>query len=854
MSNFFSLEIGKRSVLMHQTALSITGHNLANANTPGYTRQVPDIVTTSPWHAPAIVQTGKAGQLGTGVDIRSIQRIRDAFLDTQIRNENKTAGYWNELQTTMDRLEVILNEPSEDGLRAVMDVFWEAWQDLSVNPESQAVRSVVAQRGMAMAEAFRHTYRQLVELREDVNASVAIKVKEINDIAVNIADLNQQILAISISGKQPNDLLDKRDLLLDELSRLADVKIYNDNNGMVAVQLGDRVLVEGVHYNTLSTIKDDEGMHMVIWSDTLIRAKIGSGELRGLLDARGRTNHRQEANPSEYREVIPNMINDLNALAKTLVIKINEIHRGGFSLNNKSAIPDGKDFFNMPDQDPLTFKNWAEFMNVNREIQDDVKNIAAASHRTWVKDNNQQYIKDNFGDGSNALKIAELKHNLNSFDYAVRTEGLDIIFDDRNTAYHEPLTFYIGADGVPVQIDLEPPANYRDMQSLVDDLQAKLDQLGLPITVRCEGKGVSGNELVFCSNKSRSLEVIFPNTGISDLRAEGLQHGEYAISTEVGTAPGINDARVSTLQQYLQGSANNIFNGAILNVAPNCQVNASIMLEITSVNTITRQVIYRYCSHEYDIDGNYTEVQPGSFTLTYGGGNTTVTIGSVTFNTADLDIARLSTGQLMVGDKAVLNVTAGNNGILYQGVEVAYNYNYHKPGEPEDCTHRFIFNEHTLDGTTTNPKNFDIKFYTLNTNPLSQDYGDSYNGYVGITNGDALATKSPAAFISSYYPYQGQTGDIETFMVQHVTTDDFWRSVAADTGVLSQEAQRMVKNQEILLSELDNKKESISGVSLDEEMTNMIKFQHAYNAAARYITAIDEAIDVIVNRMGVVGR
>jgi flagellar hook-associated protein 1 FlgK len=849
MSNFFSLEIGKRSVLMHQTALSITGHNMANANTPGYTRQVPDIVTTPPWHAPALVQTGKAGQLGTGVDIQKIQRIRDAFLDTQIRNENKTAGYWNELQTTMDRLEVILNEPSEDGLRAVMDVFWEAWQDLSVNPESQAVRSVVAQRGMAMAEAFRHTYRQLVELREDVNASVAIKVTEINDIAVNIADLNQQILAISIAGKQPNDLLDKRDLLLDELSRLADVKIYNDNNGMVAVQLGDRVLVEGVHYNTLSTTKDDEGMHMVIWSDTLVRAKVGSGELRGLLDARGRTNHRQEANPSEYREVIPNMIADLNALAKTLVIKINEIHRGGFSLNNKSAVPDGTNFFDMPDQDPLTFKNWAEFMNVNREIQDDVKNIAAATHRTWVKNSEGQYIKDNFGDGSNALKIAELKHNLNSFDYAVRTEGLDIIFDDSNPLYHQPLTFYIGADGIPVAITLEPPANYRDMQSLVDDLQSKLDQLGLPITVRCEGRGGSDNELVFCSNVSRSLEIIYPGSNLSDVRAEGLQHGEYAISTEVGAVPGVNNARVSTLQQYLQGSSNDIFNGASVNVDPNCLVNASIMLEITSVNTITRQVIYRYCSHEYDLNGNHTEVLPGSFTLTYGGGNTTFTIGSVTFDTAGLDIARLSTGQLMVGDKAVLNVTASNSGIPYQGLEVAYNYNNHQPGEPEDCTHRFAFNANVLDTT-----DFDVNFYTLNTNPLSGDYGDSYDSRLGISTVGALGTGSPAAFISSYHPYQGQTGDIETFMVQHVTTDDFWRAVAADTGVLSQEAQRMVKNQEILLSELDNKKESISGVSLDEEMTNMIKFQHAYNAAARYITTIDEAIDVIVNRMGVVGR
>ncbi|WP_276661772.1 flagellar basal body protein, partial [Syntrophomonas wolfei] len=87
MSNFFGLEIGKRSVLMHQTAFSITGHNIANANTPGFSRQAPSIVTTSPFHAPMLNNANRVGQLGTGVDIAQVKRIRDEFLDAQIRNE-----------------------------------------------------------------------------------------------------------------------------------------------------------------------------------------------------------------------------------------------------------------------------------------------------------------------------------------------------------------------------------------------------------------------------------------------------------------------------------------------------------------------------------------------------------------------------------------------------------------------------------------------------------------------------------------------------------------------------------------------------------------------------------------------
>ena len=150
MSNFFSLEIGKRSVLMHQTALSITGHNIANANTPGYTRQVPDIVTTSPWHAPAMTQSGKAGAVRDRVDIAAINRIRDDLLTIRFAMKIERwllvsfAGHLAKIGLS--------NEPSEDGLR-VMDML-RSWQNLSIHPESEAVRAVVVQRGMSLAEAF----------------------------------------------------------------------------------------------------------------------------------------------------------------------------------------------------------------------------------------------------------------------------------------------------------------------------------------------------------------------------------------------------------------------------------------------------------------------------------------------------------------------------------------------------------------------------------------------------------------------------------------------------------------------------------------------------------------------------
>lgn len=662
---------------------------------------------------------------------------------------------------------------------------------------------------------------------------------------MNIADLNKQILAISISGKQPNDLLDKRDLLIDQLSQLADVKVYDQANNMIEVQLGNRMLVRGVDTNSLDTVSDDNGMYMVVWKDTQVAAQFKSGELRGLLDARGKTDLIDESEPSPYKEIIPNMIRDLNTLAKTLIVKINEVHRGGYSLNNRGANPDGTDFFVMPGTDPDEFENWAEIMTVNPTILNDVKNIAAAQHRTWEKDANGEDKRINFGDGKNALSISELKHDLNVQQYKVKTEGLKIVFDPADPLSHDPLVFNIDAGSGVQTITLDPPANFKDMREIVEKLQAELDKKEMPVKVKCEGTG-SGNstELVFYSTSRTSLEVILNNTGINDLAATKLQNGEYCITAN--SAAAASTSVIRPVQQYLRLGASGIFDRAQFQVngTTPADVNASIQLEVAAVDYTTNLVTYKYTSHEYAKDGTYN-YREGSFTLVFGGPyNTTVNdIGSL-----DLDITGLSTSDirnLRVGDKAVLNLTAAA-AVGDQQLDIAYDYDDHAgtAADPGACCQRFVFDSLALNGQTAKS----MHFYTINANALSEYYGQSYNGYIDITTG-VLTNTGIAAYLSYYDP-----AAMETFMVEQATTDDFWRTVTAGIGVNSQEAQRMVKNQEMVLNELETKRQSISGVSMDEEMTNMIKYQHVYSAGARFITTIDEQIDLVVNRMGLVGR
>lgn len=392
--------------MSQQTALTVTGHNIANANTTGYTRQVASLVTTQPYCTPSLTTAVGVGQLGTGVAAGAIDRIRDAFLDTQYRNENEAGGYWENIEETISQLEVIINEPSDSGIREVMDQFWEAWQDLVNNPENDSVRTVVAERGATLADTINHAYTQLVDLQEDLNATIDTKVDEINSIAEQISDLNKQILSITVSGQAPNDLMDRRDVLLDQLSRLININVNDDHDGMIAIQIGERTLVQGVNYTTLDTQADSDGMKMIVWSDTQVKIRIQGGELKGLMDARGRTSLAADAD-SDYRGLVPEMIDKLNKLAEAIVTETNAVHRQGFSLTNQTGTPDGTNFFDEP-ADPTTVANWAEYMKVCDAILSNPENIAAATERTWSAAGEPT----NFGDGSNALALANLKNAL----------------------------------------------------------------------------------------------------------------------------------------------------------------------------------------------------------------------------------------------------------------------------------------------------------------------------------------------------------------------------------------------------------------------------------------------------------
>ena len=724
MTNIFlGLEIAKRGIMVHQTSLNITGHNISNVNTEGYSRQIGNIITNSPWHAPIMTGGSRVGQIGTGSDMLTIMRMRDAFIDAQMRNELRATGYWNYTYQGLSQIESIINEPSEDGLRGALDEFWSAWQNFTVNAENSAERTALAQKGMAVSDTFRHMYSQFRALQSDLNDTVKIKVDEINVLATSIADLNYQIKVVETSGKQPNDLYDRRDLLIDQLSTIIDAKVYFDEGGNLSIQCGGRTLVQGVDTSKLMVKTDHEGMHMVAWADTGQRTLIRSGDLKGILDLRGKTSLDAEANVHDYKGTIPDLINKLNSMAQTIVETVNSLHRGGYSLNNKTTIPDGTDFFKIPasGQDEVT--NWAQYIIVDEAIIESPNLIAASQYPTWDMNGN----KSNYGDNRVALAIAQLKHNMNN------TTNQTFVSNSSYTTAQFPITiagsleYTVTFNGATPDVTVSVPAgDYNSLAELAEAVQkalqtdADLIAAGVVISVRCEG-----NQLIFQSDQPQVIGMLEGN--------DVLSSPDYVTTR----APREFSSNIGAGMAFPDGG------GQI-------------------------------------------------YTVTYGGVDYPVTVPLGTYNNiADYALAVDTAIQADPVLSSLITVTLQGNQIIF----------------------------------------------TANDSAVTRITEDA----------DGAGGAAPAALGNSF------AGGNRSF-VSNATVDDYWRSLAAKVGVDGQEARRMLENQQALINELENKRQSTQGVNIDEEMANMVKFQHAYNASARFMTTIDEELNVIINQMGLVGR
>ena len=328
-SSFAGIEIGKRSLMAHNTQITTAGHNISNADTEGYTRQRVNVRSFDPLYRPDLERAEVPGQIGQGTDVQSITRLRDELLDTRIVAQASTQSYWSTRDKYYSQIEQIYNEPADISVRSNMDKFWESWQELSVYPESDAARQAVVTRGDSLTNSIQQQYKSLRGIGDMVNGDIEATVKQVNDYTRQIAELNGEIIRSQAMGDNPNDLMDRRDLLVDKLSGLINVTVDRRDPDEFMVHTDGQIIVQGSVARKIETVPqiDNNGYGTLRWTDTKDNAIFKGGTLGALV---------------ELRDVdIRNELQSLNTMTMNFADLVNDVHRNAVGKNNVT----GLDFF-----------------------------------------------------------------------------------------------------------------------------------------------------------------------------------------------------------------------------------------------------------------------------------------------------------------------------------------------------------------------------------------------------------------------------------------------------------------------------------------------------------------------------
>jgi len=258
LNSFFGLHMGLRALDYFRRKMEVASHNVARADDENYSRQRVEAKSAPPFTDPSLNRPALPGQIGTGVLVSRIARLRDVFLDAQYRDSMNSQHFWSAVDEALSRVEMLIKEPKDRGLQDVLDAYWSALQELSKSPESLAVRQSLVQTSKNMALFVRDLGKGLKGYREDLNLQLELYAQEANSILERIAQLNRRISQAQALGDNPNDLMDERDALIDRLSQLMDCKtqVACAPSGEFTVFLDDKAIVQGERVRKLVLVKN----------------------------------------------------------------------------------------------------------------------------------------------------------------------------------------------------------------------------------------------------------------------------------------------------------------------------------------------------------------------------------------------------------------------------------------------------------------------------------------------------------------------------------------------------------------------------------------------------------------------
>ncbi len=848
INSFFGLELGKRALDYFRRGIETAGHNISNADVEGYSRQRVEASTTDPYTDPGLNRPALPGQIGTGVKIDAIVRLRDEFLDIQYREETTVQGYWDAISSALNTVELYVNEPGGKGLKASLDAFWANLEDLHTQANSTSVREVVASQIKTFTAELDQIVKNYDEYRKALDKDLVLQVKQANDCIDQIAALNVTIKEIEGVGANPNDLYDRRDLLVEKLSKLIDIDVNPSCSisDEFIIDLHGKILVQGDQTRHLVAVEvqGNAGMHDVQVEDNLFDL-VDKPEVLEIIAEQGAS------------EAVHNV--EIDRLASETTWKVGQ---GDATL---PACP--------PRVRPTSV---SDALNLKGSI---TLQVGSQGVRTMSKSLSAPLLTAGATGDTYSFRVSA---GTNERDVSVSWNGANWeINDDAGTPTYTTTGATLGA---------------ADIQNF---LSASLTSMNVSATLATTA---SGDQMTLTSNDFHLLSIvdvkgnIISKLGMTDdspkMTIEVTEKDTLeTIRNKINGTYGITDADGNAIldkpEQWLHASIEKATDDTFYLVLESNVVGEAQRINVMGEESGSLHVVQRLGLISTDAAGGTStsymqQSEDASFTFD----DRRYLSSSNTFREARLVPAKNEITQ------AYDDYTATRTGDVEEGITLKLK----KASAESGITIRHHVQGGAIAGTMTARDDlilsyldsFDELAYTLVTEMNAIHYGGHGIGDNTSTTGIAFfapittrygASRSldintaiandPSLIGAARDDGKGHSlgcgdGSNALLMAQlkqaRVMTSDsatfnqFYESFTARLGTDASRAKQMNTNQKALTGQIDTQRQSTMGVNIDEEMLDIVKFQQAFNAMSRYITTIDEMLDKIINGMGVVGR
>lgn len=436
------LDMAKGALMAQQKAMTVTGHNIANVNTPGYSRQKVILEANTALFTSRI-------KIGMGAMVGSVVQYVDQFTNRLIFQKTSLQKEYESKTFILSHMEAIFNEANDHGLTAAMDEFWKAWQDLSNNPGGLPERTALLGKAEILSRQFNTMNSDLNQIRRSMNTNLGTSVTELNRLVKQIAELNEKIVLAEADDTTANDLRDSRTKAVEKLSELIGNVSLEDRNGALTVMTSDGILlVDGNQHWTLSQEVDG-----IYWNNTRadVSRRLVSGKIGAWLDIRD--------------EIIPQYLANLNELAGTFIHQVNTLHLTGYSLSGET----GKYFFENFRTPPDTpnendFTGAASYIRLSSDVKGRPENISAGG------------ISGDPGDNEKALQILSLQTDgtLQMRKWTVQNRGGDVSSSLQIESMDDYYRTLIGELGI---LSEELIQNQGFSQAMIDNLNELRDSV-----------------------------------------------------------------------------------------------------------------------------------------------------------------------------------------------------------------------------------------------------------------------------------------------------------------------------------------------------------------------------------------